>query len=52
MDGQIWIDMANDRNLSLHEYNMEKVNLIIEKISNEYANELADFNKKIKDFDE
>ena len=52
MDGQVWIDMANDRNLSSHEYNMEKVNLIIEKISNEYANELADFNKKIKDFNE
>ena len=46
MNGQIWIDMANDINLSSHEYNMEKVNLIIEKISNEYANELADFNKK------
>ena len=52
MNGQIWIDMANDRNLSSHEYNMEKVNLMLEKISNEYANELTDFNEKIKDFDE
>ena len=52
MNGQVWIDMANDRNLSSHEYNMEKVNLMLEKISNEYTNELADFNEKIKDFDE
>ena len=52
MHGQIWIDMANDRNLSSYEYNMEKVNLMLEKISNEYANELTDFNEKIKDFDE
>ena len=52
MNGQVWIDMANDRNLSSHEYNMEKVNLMLEKISNEYTDELADFNEKIKDFDE
>ena len=31
---------------------MEKVNLMLEKISNEYTDELADFNEKIKDFDE
>ena len=52
MNGQVWIDMDNDRNLSSHEYNMEKVNLMLEKISNEYTDELADFNEKIKDFDE
>ena len=52
MNGQVWIDMANDRNLSSHEYNMEKVNLMLEKISNEYTDELEDLNEKIKDFDE
>lgn len=52
MNGQIWIDMANARNASSHEYNMEKVSVILEKISNEYAKELADFKEMIKDFHE
>lgn len=51
-NGQIWIDMANDRNSTSHEYNMDKVNIILEKISTDYTKELADFKEKIKDFDE
>lgn len=51
-NGQIWIDMANDRNASSHEYNMDKVSVILEKISTEYAQELADFQEKIKGFNE
>ena len=37
---QIWIDMANDRNASSHEYNMEKINVISEKISTDYYEDL------------
>ncbi len=51
-NGQIWIDMANDRNASTHEYNMDKVDLILERINTVYAKELADFKEQIKDFDE
>lgn len=44
-DGQVWIDMASDRNASSHEYNMDKVSRILEKISTDYYNELDRFNK-------
>ena len=43
-DGQVWIDMLQDRNSTSHEYNMDKVNLIIERIATVYNNELAKFN--------
>ncbi len=51
---QIWIDMAKDRNASSHEYNMEKVDIILERISSVYYNELLNFSEqfKNKDFNE
>ena len=49
-NGQIWIDMSNDRNSSSHEYNMDKVDKILEKISLEYFEELNRFKEQIKDF--
>ena len=49
---QIWIDMAKDRNASAHEYNQDKVDKIIEKISGEYFQELCRFQKGLFDFDE
>lgn len=49
-NGQIWIDMSNDRNSSSHEYNMDKVDKILEKISLEYYAELSRFKEQIKDF--
>lgn len=49
-NGQIWIDMSNDRNSSSHEYNMDKVDKILEKISLEYYEELNRFKEQIKDF--
>ena len=49
-NGQIWIDMSNDRNASSHEYNMDKVNKIIERISDIYYEELKNFAEQIKEF--
>lgn len=49
---QIWIDMAKDRNASSHEYNYDKVDKILERISGEYFEELCRFQKGLFDFDE
>ncbi len=51
-NGQTWIDMLNARNSTSHEYNSDKINVVLKSISTEYANELADFKEKIKGFDE
>ena len=42
-NGQIWIDMVKDRNSTSHEYNMDKVNLILERVSTTYYDELLRF---------
>lgn len=42
-NGQIWIDMLAARNSTSHEYKMDKINLILEKISSTYYNELLKF---------
>ncbi|MCM1009633.1 MAG: nucleotidyltransferase substrate binding protein [Fusobacterium sp.] len=42
-DGQIWIDMLDARNATSHEYKMDKINLILEKISTSYFKELQKF---------
>ena len=42
--------MSNDRNASSHEYNMDKVNKIIERISDIYYEELKNFAEQIKEF--
>lgn len=51
-NGQIWIDMLKDRNATSHEYNMDKVDKVLEKISTEYFEELCRFREQIKEFDE
>ncbi len=51
-NGQVWIDMANDKNASSHEYNMDKVSKILENISTLYYDELCRFKEQIKDFNE
>ena len=45
---QVWIDMINDRNFSVHEYNFKKINEILEKISNVYYNEIINFYNNIR----
>ncbi|MBQ2871155.1 nucleotidyltransferase substrate binding protein [bacterium] len=42
-DGQLWIDMARDRNVSSHEYNTDKINTVLNTISTNYFNELCRF---------
>ena len=44
---QIWIDMIKDRNASSHEYNMDKVDLILEKISTSYYDEITRYKEQI-----
>ena len=51
-DGQIWIDMLDARNASSHEYNTEKVNIILEKIITTYFEELKNFQNNLGAFDE
>lgn len=50
--GQIWIDMIKDRNTSSHEYNLEKVDTILEKVGNIYFQELSRFHDSLGDLDE
>lgn len=49
---QIWIDMAKDRNASSHEYNMDKIDLILERISTVYFEELCRFYGDLKNINE
>lgn len=49
---QIWIDMAQDRNASSHEYNDDKINVILQKISTVYYEELTRFKDNLGDFNE
>lgn len=42
-DGELWINMLETRNSTSHEYNMDKVNLLLEKIAGLYFNELKNF---------
>ena len=49
-NGQEWFDMLETRNSTSHEYNMEKVHSMLEKISTEYYDELYLFSQKVKEF--
>ena len=46
-NGQIWIDMIKARNSTSHEYNMDKVDLILENISTTYFEELSNFKNRL-----
>lgn len=48
-DGQVWIDMIKSRNALSHEYNIDKVNIILEDISTKYYIELLSFRKMLED---
>ncbi len=47
-NGQIWIDMLNARNATSHEYNMDKINSILNNIRNSYQKELTNFTNWLK----
>jgi Nucleotidyltransferase substrate binding protein like. len=53
-NGQVWLDMLNDRNLTSHTYNQSDANEIYENIVNIYYKEmLANFEfLKTKEIDE
>lgn len=42
-NGQAWIDIIDARNLTSHEYNTDKVNILLESISSIYYQELSEF---------
>ena len=44
--------MAQDRNASSHEYNDDKINVILQKISTVYYEELTRFKDNLGDFNE
>ena len=46
-NGQIWIDMIKARNSTSHEYNMDKIDLILENISTIYFEELSSFKNQL-----
>ncbi len=51
-DGQVWINMMEDRNLMAHTYNEENARKAVARISNEYCQAIKQlylfFNQKIK----
>lgn len=49
-NGQTWINMCETKNSTSHEYNMEKVNIMLEKIAYDYYDELSNFTNIIKEF--
>ena len=51
-DGQIWINMVKDRNTSSHEYNTDKVDEILAKVSTIYYNELKSFCKWLEELND
>ena len=48
-NGQTWIDMSETRNSTSHEYNMDKVNIMLEKIAYPYYDELLAFSGKVEE---
>lgn len=51
-EGQLWIDMLNARNSTSHEYNMDKINKFLEKISTIFFDELSAFKTATEGFHE
>ena len=42
--------MSETRNSTTHEYNMDKVNIMLEKIAYPYYDELLSFSNKVEEF--
>ncbi len=48
-DGQVWMDMLNDRNLTSHTYNQKMADEIYENIVNEYFEEIKKLLEMLKE---
>ena len=51
-NGQSWMDMIDDRNLSSHVYNEDIADLVIQHILDSYANEFITFEKTMESLKE
>ncbi len=49
-EGQVWMDMIDSRNESVHTYNQETADKIVHKIIEVYFLEITNFSKKMKTF--
>jgi nucleotidyltransferase substrate binding protein (TIGR01987 family) len=49
-EGQVWMDMIDSRNESVHTYNKETADKIVHKINEVYFLEITNFSKKMKTF--
>ncbi|MEZ5673115.1 MAG: nucleotidyltransferase substrate binding protein [Thiotrichaceae bacterium] len=49
VDGQLWIDMLEDRNLMSHTYDEQRANLAISHIRQHYLNGLAQLQTYLRD---
>ena len=49
-EGQVWMDMIDSRNESVHTYNEETADKIVHKIRQVYFFEISNFSKKLKTF--
>jgi len=47
-NGQLWIDMIDDRNYAAHAYDESKAKLLTEKILDKYYGEFIDFQNKME----
>jgi len=48
-DGDVWIDMIDDRNLTAHTYNEERAKEIYNKIREKYFAQFAAFDAKMSE---
>lgn len=47
-EAQLWIDMVKDRNVTSHEYNLDKVDKTLSKIEKSYYAELKNFKERME----
>ena len=50
-DGQVWMDMIEDRNLAAHSYDEETARELVASIKNRYYDQFAAFAEKMSSFE-
>ena len=48
-DGQVWIDMLEDRNLMAHTYDEQRANYALDRITTKYAMQINELYNYLKD---